>query len=689
MRALTDATAGMLAPIKFSEHDRLEIDVDKDLKNFIVRITTDSPVHFPSNAARSMWLQRVPERKQLEHPTNSWKLAATDYTAEIIKAIWPADRIIWMDPKAETLFDYLLLSTSAQDINAEVYAQFKVVMTDCLKEYKALAESGATEEELSALLAQHDKLKRAALPEDIGDLLIHPDVPLAPYQQCALWLGMHSEGYGYFMEQGTGKTPIVVSEICNLAARTSWQQPVRALIIPPKNVRVNWVHEFERFSTVPGKVEIVKGGEIARITSIIQNLVPEEGCQFLACVMSYESLVRSLDSMKTIMEEMDIDAWDLVALDESHFIKWPETQRAKAAMKLRDIARRRRVLTGTPVCNTPLDLYAQFEFMGEGWSGFRSWQNFRQFYGVFANVEGDARQKLVGVQNLPFMKERLARTSFIVSLEEALPDLPTRVFDTHEVEMTGEQAEAYEKLANDLMIEIEDELENSDNKTMTVNNILTKLLRLTQITAGYRVWDAVHDPQSLEEVRSKTIEWFAQDPKLDELVAILREKGPNDKTIVWSCFVPCIKRISERLEREGMNHVTYYGGTGDAEREEVVRRFNCDRDCKIFIGNPGAGGTGLNLLGYPPHGGDDYETNANHTIYYVQDWSYTKRSQSGARNHRKGTRVHVRETDLVVPDTLDEEIRIRVLKKKLVAMEIADIREILGAVLSGIQKGKP
>lgn len=94
----------------------------------------------------------------------------------------------------------------------------------------------------------------------------------------------------------------------------------------------------------------------------------------------------------------------------------------------------------------------------------------------------------------------------------------------------------------------------------------------------------------------------------------------------------------------------------------------------------------MNLLGYPPHAGEGVETNASHSIYYAQDWSYTKRAQSGARNHRKGTRVHVRETDLVVPDTIDEKIRIRVLKKKKIAMEIADIREILGAVLHGIKE---
>lgn len=652
MRALSDATAGMLKPVPLSHHDRLEIDIDKELKKFTVRIAATFG-HFPSTTARSMWLQRVPERKQLADLPNTWQLAATDYTAEIIRALWPDDQIVWKDDRARQVFDYLLLSTTQQDILSEVYARFK--------------ESGA-------------------LPDDIGDMLIHPEVPLNAYQQCALYMAMRSEGFGYFMEQGTGKTPLVVTEICNLAARTTWENPVRALIVPPKNVRVNWVHEFERFSMVPGQIEVIKGGEMRRVTDFIRLMVPDESCKFKVAVMSYESMVRSLDNIQHVMNEvLFIDRLNLVALDESHFIKWPMTKRCKAAFRLRDMAERRRVLTGTPVCNTPLDLYSQFEFMGEGWSGFRSWENFREFYGVFKETEGSGHQKLVGVQNLPFMKERLARTSFIISLKEALPELPERVFDTDEVEMTARQAEVYEQVASELLVEIENELDETDNKSMTISNILTKLLRLAQICSGYVVWDAVVDPHSMEELCGKSIEWFAQDPKLERLIEILEEKQPHEKTLVWSCFVPCIGRISERLKLEGIDHVTYYGGTSDEDRVEAERRFNCDRDCRVFVGNPGAGGVGLNLLGYPPHAGEGYETNADHAIYYVQDWSYTKRAQSGARNHRKGTRVRVRETDLVVPETIDEEIRIRVLKKKKVAMEISDIREILSAVLHGIK----
>lgn len=645
MRALSDATAGLFKPVNLGSHDRLFIDCDKDRKHFVVRIGTDDEDgtirHYPSATATRVWLARVPERKELKDRPNTWQLAATDYTAEIVRALWPESQIVWQSDKAKQLFDYLLLSTTVQDVNAEQYAEFK---------------------------------RSGKLPEDCR-IEVHPEVPLAAYQKCAAALSDASEGYGLFMEQGTGKTAIVISRVCTEAATRGEDDPYRVLIVAPKNVRLNWVKEFQRFATQPGKIEVLRGGYVQRATTLIEAMTPEDGCKFTACVISYESMTRTIDVLTGV-------EWDLVVLDEAHAIKWPETQRAKASMKLRDSASKRMVLTGTPIGNSPLDLYSLFEFMGQGWSGFRSWQNFRAFYGVFKELEGDGYSKLVGIQNLPFMKERLARLAFLIKKEEALPELPEKLYDTDEVEMTGQQAEAYERVASQLMYQIENELDESENKAMTVQNILTQLLRLAQIACGYVVWDAVIDESTLEEARPRTIEWFTEDPKLDRLVEILKEKGPNDKTIVWSCFVPCIKRISERLEREGIEHVTFYGGTSEQDRVEAERKFNYEPSCRVLIGNPAAGGVGLNLLGYPPHDGDGHTTNCNHVIYYAQDWSYIKRAQSEDRAHRRGTRANVRITDLVVPDTIDEEIRVRVLKKKMAALEVSDIREILESILA-------
>jgi SNF2 family DNA or RNA helicase len=340
-------------------------------------------------------------------------------------------------------------------------------------------------------------------------------------------------------------------------------------------------------------------------------------------------------------------------------------------------------LTGTPISNTPLDLYALFEFLSEGGSGFQSWKAFKDFYGVFDQT-GDGYAKLVGIQNLPFMKERLTRTAFIVTKKEALPWLPDKVFDVMEAEMSTAQQDAYDSLARELAYSVEDQLDRSGNKAITIQNVLTQLLRLAQITCGFIKWDAVIDEATGEVLREARLEYFPECPKLETLVECLREKGPDEKTIVWSCFVPTIRQVSERLTAEGIRHVTYWGETTEEAREEAERQFNCEPECRVFLGNQGAGGTGLNLLGYPPHEGDGVTTDCNHHIYYAVDWSFIKRDQSGSRNHRRGTRVQVRETDLVVPESIDEDIRVRVGEKKLLAMEVSDVREILGTILAGL-----
>lgn len=658
MRALSDATAAMLAPMRLRDTDRLKVDVDETERFFHTSVFS-APDHlgfksgWPSEDARTGWIARVPERKQLDD--GSWLLAATDYTAEIIRAVWCSDdilsnsfatnRIEWQSEKAVLIYNNLLLNTTLQDDNALVYAR-----------YKELGE-----------IPKHT-------------LSLHPDFPLTPYQQVMGYCALQSEGFGEFCEQGTGKTAPVISKICTHALDRTDENPYMAIIICPKNVRTNWVREFERFATVEGEINVIKGGKMSRRGQLIEAWENKQDCKYSVVVMSYATMMRDIDDLVCY-------PWDLAVADEAHNLARPETKQSKAALMLRDCSACRMPLTGTPMANTPLDLYMLFEFMGKGWSGFQSWKTFKDFYGVYDSPDGDSYRKLVAIQNLPFMKERLSRTSFIIRKEEALPDLPAKVYDTSEVEMSPRQEEIYNKIATELAYEIEDELDSSNNQAVTINSVLTKLLRLAQIASGYVVWDEVLNHNTMEVLKPKSIEFFNPDLKLDGLMELLQGKTPDEKTIVWSAFVPCIKMISERFTREGLQHVVFYGKTSDEERVIAEHEFNYNPDCRLLVGNPAAGGTGLNLLGYPPHAGEGVTTNCNHHIYYACDWSFIKRDQSEARSHRKGTRVPVRITDLVVPDTLDEEIRIRVLKKKMTAFELTDIREILQGVLRSMKVG--
>ena len=515
----------------------------------------------------------------------------------------------------------------------------------------------------------------------------------AMLHQCVgIMNSLHADGFGGFMEQGTGKTPMTIKKI-ELSAEEVFRKEnrrYRAIVVCPKNVRQNWVSEFREFATLPGLVTVIRGNPIERIEQFIHAIAAKDrppGECYTICVCSYECMWSSWDIIGNI-------PWDLAVLDESHYIKWPYTKRSKFAHKLRDAAKARIALTGTPVCNTPIDLFSQLEFLRKGGSGFHSFDAFKKFYGVY-ETKGDGRSKrLVDVQNLPWMRERLARTSIIVTKKEALPDLPPLTHQIREVEMGPEQKKVYEAVSKQLYYEIKNEMDDT-TKTVNANNILVKMLRLAQITSGFVCYSPTIDLDSGETLAPDSLEDFVPNPKLELLMDILRgskdrseeddeyeEPRPADeKTLVWAHWVHDIEMISARLTEEGLDHVTFTGSTSEADRAEAERRFNFDPECRIFVGSAGAGGTGLNLIGYPPGKPELANTDATMSIYFSQDWSQPKRTQSSARNNRKGTRRPTTEIDLCVPETIDEEIRARVLDKKRVAMDVQNLKEIFSKIL--------
>ncbi len=680
MQAFSDSTLKYLTPpndkqfAKDKVHLAATKSLDKSLSHFIVDFYRPDP-NAPEgrrnpSSSTDRWARAFPESRYNYNVfgTTQYELPATDMVVERINSCFEKDAISFEDKETELVYQNVLIRGKQADKNAEIYAEYK--------EHKTVPKHS---------------------------LVISSEYPLACYQQVGLFNLDNSPGYGLFMEQGTGKTPVGIAQICN-ASEKHYEETgrmYRALIVCPKNVRANWASEFQKFATTCGRITILHGTEMERIKQLLRAFIEEKesGDKYTVIICSYESMTRSWNAISKIMERMRGEKFDLSLLDESHYIKNERTKRYKHAVKLRDISTKRAVLTGTPITNTALDLYTQLEFLGKGYSGFYSFKAFRKFFAAYRMDQATGRELMIGLQNMPFMKERLARYSFFVKQKDVQPELPDRVYDILEVDMADYQQRMYEQLRDQLLVEAEAELsraEFSPNRKMIVNNVLTKMLKLAQITSGFIKWSPVLNEDTGEEVEPARIDRFDPDLKLEALVELLKHKElsePNSKTIIWSCWVQNIKTIRARLAVEGIDCVLFYGATKDRERADAEERFNCDPKCKVFVGNPAAGGVGLNLIGYPPEGHaiyketgktpDDWETNANHVIYYSQNWSPTARSQSEKRAHRRGTREPVRVTDLVVPGSIDQEIRMVVMQKQLSAMEIADLRKILNSILTG------
>ncbi len=631
----------LLQAVNSARSNCTHYDVQRHLHTAAVELRRHPWIAPPSHGAGRTFVSMIPERMQLDAKSgwNNWKFAGTDNTVLKIAENWPREQIVF-DNGAETLYDYLLLSDKQQELN--------------------LVNS-----------ARWAELKE--VPAHSYDM--RPEKLLSAYQQLALCNAMNASGFGLFMDMGTGKTPIVIGRVCNEAKLTD--HVYRCIIVCPNNVRFNWEVEFEQFATVPGKVTVIRGDALSRRKCLIDAFTFEGHEKYTCIVIGYDSLSSVWGDIKAI-------PWDLAVGDESHYFKTPTTRRFEYMMKVRDNAKARMPLTGTPITNNHLDLFAHFEFMAPGMSGFLNYKNFKSHYGNYVRGE-DGRDKLDSIRNLPEMKTRLARNSFQITLKEAVPDLPEKVYDVYEVEMTPAQTEVYKEVRTKLFYEIENDMRSNMPRAMIVQNVLTKLLRLAQITSGFVVFDKVVDDEGTVLRPRDEHDIEGGNPKIEALLDIAKDKTEHDKTIVWATFTHDVRGISKALKDNGYDCVEYYGATSEQDRKIAEHRYNCDPACGWLVGNPAAGGTGINLLGYDHRNETDnplaQETNTTHEVYYSENWSPVERGQSEGRGYRRGSRVHVRITDLCVPGTIDEEIRARVLGKIINALETSDVSNILKSVL--------
>lgn len=653
LEPLSGATSKALEPDELANTDYLEIGLDDDGRRFTLKAVAmykgAATGHQASFNARAAWYKRIPEVHASKHKVDVYFAAATDFTALVISHQWPPERLIFKSAAAQTIYEFLLMRFLAQTQNAVIGADFKV---------------------------------NGNVPEMPEDFVEHPDpaMRLAPYQKVGFRMSIMQECFMLLMQQGTGKTPISIARINYEARRARLGKDgkiarmYRVLIICPRQARLNWSNEIERFTVSQGKITILRGGQHRRVRGIIDAVTDDPECEFSACICGFETVDNTWEFIGTV-------PWDLVIIDEGHKIRNQASQRSQACRRLRETTLRRMELTGTPIVNQVFDMWAQWEFLADGMSGFLVYKNFRGFYGKFERQggKGGGVERLLAMKNLPLVQERLARTSFSITKKEAGLNLPEKRYDVYEVQMSPKQREYYVQISKQLALQIQQDLKN---KEMTANNILTRMLRLAQITSGHVKWDAQFNDDG-EEIEGGRIEQIsAENPKVEALIEMLKDMeddNPECKTLVWACWREDIRVICERLKAEGIPYLEYHGGISDAKRAEAVAAFNKDPKYKVFVLNQKAAAEALNLLGY------DYETMTKEDattytgleVYFSQNWSPDERGQSEDRAHRRGTRGDVLIRDLMVPGTIDEEIRTRVYHKRDTAATIQDVKDIL------------
>ncbi len=450
------------------------------------------------------------------------------------------------------------------------------------------------------------------------------------HQRVALERSYDKINYGYFMEMGCGKSKVLID---NMAWLYENKKIDTAIVVAPKGVYRNWQvseipahlrddieHEVYVWNPNPNK---------SQKEHLLSGI--EERSKLRILLVNVEGF--ATPKVRAFVEKFVRGSTFLLAVDESTTIKNPKAKRTKALVALGKAASFRRILTGSPVTKSPMDLYAQCGFMDKELLGFESYYSFQGRYAITRTqrMGGHSFQQVVGYRNLDELSDKLEGFSYRVTKEDAL-DLPDKVYTVRHVSLTDEQIKHYMTLKNAAIALLD------DGGLVSAPAAMTQLLRLQQVLCGH----IMTDDKELVEFKSR---------RIDAVLETIEEM--SGKVIIWSRFRYDIRNIEAALKKAygSDSTVSYFGDTSDEDRQKAIQSFQFG-DARFFVANPQTAGYGLTL------------TAATNVIYYANDFNLETRVQSEDRCHRIGQKNTVTYVDLVSKGTVDEHI-VKSLRAKI------------------------
>lgn len=486
-----------------------------------------------------------------------------------------------------------------------------------------------------------------------------PKLPDMEHQTRAKVKARGRDAFAFFMETGTGKSKVALDELGELADAGAID---RALILAGAGSYADWVdkHTPENFS-LPYEAVLWTGSSSKRERSALDWVGRPPDGAFRLLVMNVEALSsgdRAFDAAVRFLK----GGRGAAVLDEASKIKSHDASRSRACWALARLAVHRRILTGTPVTQGPMDLWSQGEFLGRGFSGSESYSAFRARYAVLRDqriqdnrpltrreeLAGGRRGRVAKViqrdaggrkmyKNLSDLARRVDAWSFSCTKDECL-DLPPKIYVKRRVEATDEQRRLYDEMRRWCVAQLQ------DGVFASAQLALTQIAKMHQIMCGH-----VRDEEGiLRRVPSNRVKVLLDE--VDETAG---------KVIVWCAYRNDVEVVAEALRAaHGPDTVVeYHGGTDPGDRRRAVQRMQEDSECRFFVSTTPTGGYGITL------------TAASTAIYFSNNFSLEHRLQSEDRFYRIGQTRSVTCVDLCVPDTVDEKV-IAALREK---REIADV----------------
>lgn len=435
-------------------------------------------------------------------------------------------------------------------------------------------------------------------------------------------MSLKSRGAALLMEMGTGKslTAIAITGALSLAGRIR-----RVLIVAPLSILGVWEEEFQKFAAFPYALAVLSGSSAKKLDTLRHM----NGTALQVVVVNYESAWRL---------EKALTAWhpDLIIADEGHKIKTHNIAASKAMHRMGAKASYRLLLTGTVITNKAIDVFSQYKFLNPAIYG----NSFYAFRNRYFDMVGYGNHTPVLKKSMEGeLTEKLHSISYRATKAECL-DLPETTDVIRQIELEPAALRIYRGLVKESYAELA-------CGEVTATNILTRLLRLSQLTGGFLGND---ETAAVEQVSAAKLS--ALEDILDGAMA------EGKKLVIIARFIPEIRAICKLLEKRGLGYSCITGEVKN--RDEQVARFQKEPEVMAFVGQIATAGLGITL------------TAASTMVFYSLDYSMSNFEQTKARIHRVGQRMPCTYLYLVARGTVDEKVLAALESKADLARTLVD-----------------
>lgn len=480
----------------------------------------------------------------------------------------------------------------------------------------------------------YEDLHKIELENDIPKNIAFKTKPF-PHQLDGIRFGLNHDRFLLCDDQGLGKTLQIIDLVECLGEKVK-----KALIICGVNsLKYNWREEVSKHSNEKGYVLGTRyrknGKEYLGST--------KDKINDLSNLPDHKYIITNIETLRLGAKKIGKYKYDfpiankikelcndgtigLIAFDECHRAKDSTSLQGKAMLEIS--APHMIAMSGTPLMNSPIDLYFPIK-----WLGYENHSLF-EFKRHYCRLGGYNDAEILGYKNLDELRS-LVDQIMLRRLKTEVLDLPDKIEKLEYVEMSSKQSKLY--------LEIQQNTKTLIHQIRMSNNPLSMLLRLRQVTG----WCGIID-ESIQE-----------SAKMQRMIELVEDiVANNQKAIIFSNWTSITEVAVKLLSKYNPAYIT--GDVKQEERMDEVDRFQNDERCKVIIGTIGAMGTGLTL------------TSAQNVIFLDEPWTKALKNQAEDRAHRIGTKGTVSIITLMCKDTIDDRIHDLIEKKGKMSDAIID-----------------